>query len=71
MAGWWFQEKRGGRNRDGSRRPGQPCSLEERVQELIKKVEYRREQGRGRVPRGQGKQVGHGQATEFSVGELW
>ena len=20
MAGWWFQEKRGGRNRDGSRR---------------------------------------------------
>lgn len=23
------------------------------------------------VPWGQGKQLGHGQATEFSVGELW
>lgn len=71
MADWWFQEKGGG-NRDGPRRPGQPCSLEERVQELITKVEYRSEQVRGMVPRGQEEQgAGHGQATEFSVGELW
>ena len=68
MADWWFQENGGG-NREGPRRPGQPCSLEEWVQELITKVEYRSEQVRGMVPWGQEEQgAGHGQASEFSVG---
>lgn len=64
-------EKRRGKQR-WAKKARAACSLEEWVQELITKVEYRSEQVRGMVPRGQEEQgAGHGQVTKFSVGELW